>query len=50
MSKATPAFLQGQTAFDRLKGISQNPYQQNTVQNKDWANGYKFQQAIMRNK
>ncbi len=48
--KATPAFLQGTTAFDRMKGLSQNPYQINTIQHKDWAKGYKFQQSLLRNK
>ena len=50
MSKATPAFLQGQTAFDRQKSPCQNPFEKNTVQYTHWNNGYKFQQSLLRNK
>lgn len=48
--KASQAFLQGITAFDRMKSLSQNPYEKNTVQHSDWDKGYRYQQSNMRNK
>jgi hypothetical protein len=48
--KASPAFLQGQTAFDRMKSLFENPYEVNTIQRSDWYKGYRFQQSILRNK
>ena len=50
MSKSTIAYLQGQTAFDRMKSLFANPYEVNTVQRSDWFKGYKFQQFFLRNK